>query len=88
MTVGGNSIQESGFPGGIAVATGGIPLSFGNIVPLIASRLPANRKRPWNPLRDGFITEAALLYGMILVTADERLGDAARSVGLRVEIIP
>ncbi len=54
-----------------------IPLSFGRIVPVIAGALPANRKRPENPLRYGFISEAALLFGMTLVTADTRLAHSA-----------
>jgi hypothetical protein len=35
-----------------------IPLSFGRIVAVIAGVLPANRKRPENPLRDGFASAA------------------------------
>ena len=49
------------------------PLSLGNYVPAIASDLPANKRRPVNPLRDGFIAETALLNRMTLVTADRRL---------------
>jgi predicted nucleic acid-binding protein len=62
-----------------------VPLSFGRIVPLIARRLPANRKRPVNPLRDGFIAEAALLGGMTLVTADRNLAAEAEMFGVHVE---
>jgi len=65
-----------------------VPLSFGRIVPLIARRLPANRKRPENPLRDGFIAEAALLGGMTLVTADRNLAAEAEIFGVLVELIP
>lgn len=65
-----------------------MPLSFGRIVPVVAHALPANRKRPANPLRDGFIAETALLNGMTLVTADTRLASAARTLGVNVEIIP
>jgi predicted nucleic acid-binding protein len=63
------------------------PLSFGNYVLAIASELPANKKRPANPLRDGFIAEAALLNGMTLVTADGRLAEIARAFGTNVEHI-
>jgi len=75
------------FPRSMAVVTASMPLSFGNFVPLIANGLPANQKRPWNPLRDGFIAETALLNGMTLVTADERLSEAAAMFGLRVELV-
>jgi predicted nucleic acid-binding protein len=64
-----------------------VPLSLGRFVPLIARRLPVNRKRPENPLRDGFIAEAALLNGMTLVTADSNLGAAAQRFGVPVELI-
>ena len=63
------------------------PLSFGNYVPAIASDLPANKRRPANPLRDGFIAEAALLNRMTLVTADRRLAEIARVFGTDVEYI-
>ena len=63
------------------------PLSFGNYVLTIARHLPANKGRPKNPLRDGFIGEAALLNGMTLVTADRRLAEIARAVGTAVEHI-
>jgi hypothetical protein len=64
-----------------------VPLSFGRIVPLIARRLPANRNKPWNPLRDGFIAEAALLGGMTLVTEDRNLAAGAQTFGVPVELI-
>jgi hypothetical protein len=67
--------------------TGSMLLSFGNIVPIVAAELPRNRKRPENPLRDGFIAEAAFMYGMTLVTADGRLAGAAEALGVRVEHI-
>jgi hypothetical protein len=67
--------------------TGSFPLSFGNIVPVIAAELPRNRKRPENPLRDGFIAEAALFSGMTLVTADARLAATAESLGVHFECI-
>ena len=41
----------------------------------------------WPRLRDGCIAEAALLNGMALVTADQRLAAAARSFGVVVEEI-
>jgi hypothetical protein len=63
------------------------PLSTGNYVRAVASGLPANKKRPENPLRDGFIAESALLNGMTLVTADRRLGEIARVFGTDVERI-
>jgi hypothetical protein len=63
------------------------PLSFGNYVPAIASDLPANKRRPVNPLRDGFIAEAALLNRMTLVTADRRLAETARAFSTNVEYI-
>ncbi len=63
------------------------PLSFGNCVPAIASDLPANKRRPVNPLRDGFIAEAALFNRMTLVTADRRLAEIARTFGTDVEHI-
>lgn len=63
------------------------PLSFGNYVQAIASDLPANKRRPENPLRDGFIAEAALLNRMTLVTADRRLAEIARTFGAAVERI-
>ena len=59
-----------------------VPLAFGRMVPLIAGRLPANRKRPENPLRDSFIAEAAFLGGMTLVTADRNLAAEARVFGV------
>jgi hypothetical protein len=65
-----------------------IPLSFGRVVPVIARALPANRNRPENLLRDGFIAEAALLNEMTLVTADTRLAHSARMLGVEVELIP
>jgi hypothetical protein len=65
----------------------GIPLSFGRLVPVIAGALPPNRKRPQNPLRDGFIAEAALLNGLTLVTADTYLAPVARALGVPVEFI-
>jgi predicted nucleic acid-binding protein len=74
-------------PRSMEACTASVPLSFGRFVTLIAGRLPANRKRPWNPLRDAFIAEAALLNSMTLVTADGRLNDAAAMFGLQVEII-
>ena len=61
------------------------PLSFGNYVLPIASSLSANKRRPENPLRDGFIAETALLNGMTLVTADEQLTEIARAFGTNVE---
>ena len=64
------------------------PLSFGNYAPAIADNLPPNKRRPANPLRDGFIAEAALINGMTLVTADQHLAAAARSFGVMVEEIP
>ena len=63
------------------------PLSFGNYVLAIASDLPANKRRRENPLRDGFIAEAALLNRMTLVTADRRLAEVARAFGTNVEHI-
>jgi predicted nucleic acid-binding protein len=66
----------------------GFPLSFGNFVPAIAADLPRNDRRPENPLRDGFIAEAALLNGMTLVTADHRLATTARAFGAQAEEIP
>ena len=53
-----------------------------------ARALPANSKRPENPLRDGFIVEAVMLYGMTLVTADTKLGTVARRMGVNVELVP
>jgi predicted nucleic acid-binding protein len=47
-----------------------------------------SRKRLENPLRDGFIAEAALLNDMTLVTADTRLAQSARMLGADVELIP
>lgn len=66
---------------------GAFPLSFGNYVPVIADGLPPNKRRPENRLRDGFIAESALLNGMTLVTADQRLAAAARTFGALVEEI-
>ena len=63
------------------------PLSYGNYVTAIAYELPANERRPQNPLRDGFIAETALLNGMTLVTADRRLAASARRFGVTVERI-
>ena len=74
-------------PSSMEVHTASMPLSLGRFVPLIARRLPAKSKCPQNPLRDGFIAEAALLYGMTLVTADRRLSEAAAMFGLHVELI-
>jgi hypothetical protein len=64
-----------------------VPLSFGRMVPVIARRLPTNRKRPENPLRDGFIAESALLGGMTLVTADRNLAAVAQMLSVPVELI-
>ncbi len=64
-----------------------IPLSFGRIVPVIAGALPTNRKRTENPLRDGFVAEAALLNDMTPVTADTRLAHSGRMLGADVELI-
>jgi predicted nucleic acid-binding protein len=64
-----------------------VPISFGNYVQVIARRLPANRKRPENPLRDGFIAETALLAGMTLVTADRKLAAEAQMFGVHAELI-
>jgi len=47
-----------------------------------------NRRRPENPLRDGFIAEVALLGGMTLVTADRNLATEVRIFGVPVELIP
>jgi len=63
------------------------PLSFGNYVSAIAGNMPKNRRRPENPLCDGFIAESALLNGMTLVTADRRLAEIAREFGTDVEHI-
>ena len=68
--------------------TASIPEAFGCIAPVVARALPANSKRPENPLRDGFIVEAAMLYGMTLVTADTKLGRVARRLGIDVELVP
>ena len=77
------------FPTGMATVwyLNAFPLSFGNYVQAISSDLPANNRRPENPLRDGFIAEAALLNHMTLVTADRRLAGIARSFGTSVEYI-
>ena len=62
-------------------------MSRGRLVPLIARRLPANRKKPQNPMRDAFIAEAALLNELTLVTADKKLAARARKFGVQVELI-
>jgi hypothetical protein len=64
------------------------PLSFGNYLPRIAAELRPNKRRPENPLRDGFIAEVALPNGMTLVTADSTLAAAAGAFGTQVEVIP
>jgi hypothetical protein len=62
-------------------------MSLGRLVPVIARGLPPNQKKPQNPLRDAFLAEAALLNGLILVTADKDLAARARTFGVHVELI-
>jgi predicted nucleic acid-binding protein len=52
--------------------------------PLITRAIGRNFRKHWH---DGFIAQAAIQYGLTLVTADRKLARAAQAFGATVEFI-